>query len=111
MVLNGAGRIATDELDAFVVMPNHFHGILMINECRRGVLQYAPTNLKSPSQTIGAIVRGFKGATTKRINQLRNMPRQSVWQRNYYEHIIRDEDDLPAVAGPPIHRRQPGELG
>src|SRR3990167_2716340 len=56
MVLNEAGRVVADEckktpklrpnieLDAFVVMPNHFHGIVVINEPRRGVLQYAPTN-------------------------------------------------------------------
>ncbi|HND78647.1 MAG TPA: hypothetical protein PLN79_15280, partial [bacterium] len=68
----------------------------------RGVLQYAPTEntnpddmvnapFKSPSKTIGAIIRGFKSATTKRINQLRNTPRLPVWQRNYYEHIIRND--------------------
>lgn len=93
------------ELDEFIVMPNHFHGILVINNCmnvsrrgvlRRGVLQYAPTNagLRSPSQTIGAIIRGFKSAVTKSINLLRNTPGIPVWQRNYFEHIIRDEKEL-----------------
>lgn len=104
----------------FVVMPNHIHGILVIADddirrgtlqktdvdgggvMGRGVLQYAPTEntnpddmvnapFKSPSKTIGAIIRGFKSATTKRINQLRNTPRLPVWQRNYYEHIIRND--------------------
>ena len=93
-------------LDEFVVMPNHFHGIVVIAEPGRGVLQYAPTNeheqptrsntteLRSPSQTIGAIIRGFKSATAKRINELRGTPGAKIWQRNYYEHIIRNDDEL-----------------
>jgi REP element-mobilizing transposase RayT len=84
-------------LDEYGVMPNHFHGVLVINE-RRGVLQYAPTNvLRSPSQTIGAIIRGFKSAVTKRINQIRNTPGHPVWQRNYYEHVIRNEDGMNRI--------------
>jgi REP element-mobilizing transposase RayT len=105
MVLNDAGKIVRDEwlkteklrsnikCDGFIVMPNHFHGILVITESRRGVLQYAPTTLQSPSQTIGAIVRGFKSTVTKQINQLRQTPGQKLWHRNYYEHIIRNEND------------------
>ncbi|MEW5702245.1 MAG: transposase [Candidatus Zixiibacteriota bacterium] len=109
MRLNDTGRIVEDEWlhtptlrpqvapDTFVVMPNHFHAIVFITD-RRGVLQYAPTpRLASPSQTIGAIVRGFKGATTKRINAFRGTPGQPVWQRNYYEHVIRNDDDLHAT--------------
>ncbi len=69
--------------------------------CGRGVLQYAPstmhpnahvTEFKSPSQTIGAIVRGFKSAVTKQVNIMRKLPGIPVWQRNYYEHIIRDDE-------------------
>jgi REP element-mobilizing transposase RayT len=95
------------ELDLFVVMPNHLHIIVVIHshDGGRGVLQYAPTSyagttenqtsrLRSPSQTIGAIVRGFKSASTKRINELRKTPGAAVWQRNYFEHIIRDDESL-----------------
>lgn len=94
------------ELDEFVVMPDHFHAIIFIRD-RRGVLQHAParaaqvsempsvkTRLQSPSQTVGAIVRGFKGTTTKQINEMRRTPGLPVWQRNYYEHIIRNDEDL-----------------
>lgn len=87
------------ELDRYVIMPNHLHAIIMLN-CR-GVLQYAPTDtsgkLQSPSQTVGSIIRGFKSTVTKQINQLRNTPGSSVWQRNYYEHIIRNEDGLNRI--------------
>lgn len=85
------------ELDEYIIMPNHFHGVLFIKS--RGVLQYSPTKNKfhSPSQNIESIIRGFKSATTKRINQLRNMPENPVWQRNYYEHVIRSENELNCI--------------
>jgi putative transposase len=64
---------------------------------RRGVLQYAPTlhnmppqtpSFRSPSNTVGAIIRGFKSAATKRINILRDTPGFPLWQRNYFDRII-----------------------
>jgi len=87
-------------LDAFCVMPNHVHGIISITfefdpNCR-GVLQYAPTFV-SPSQTIGSIVRGLKSAVTKHINATCQTPGAPVWQRNYYEHVIRNETDLHRI--------------
>ena len=92
------------QLGEFIVMPNHFHGIIIINENRRGVLQYAPTDeyhssnaFRSPSQTVGSIVRGFKSAVTNKINRLRNLPGQPVWQRNYFEHIIRNDADMRRI--------------
>ena len=112
--LNAFGQIVKSEwintlsvrpqvgLDEYVVMPNHIHGILVTVNTGRGVLQYAPTARQgapfvSPSQTIGAIVRGFKSIATKRINALRHTPGMPVWQRNYYEEIIRDEHDLARI--------------
>lgn len=114
MRLNACGEIVHDEwaktstlrpnveLGEFVVMPNHFHAIVVITcrgVLRRGVLQYAPTDkLQSPSQTIGAIVRGFKSAAAKRINEHRATPGVPVWQRNYWEHIIRNEESANRIA-------------
>jgi len=122
LLLNDFGRAVAEEwlrtrelrpqieLDAYVVMPNHFHGILIVKENgkatddelpKRGVYQYAPTkhrNLaRSPSQTIGAVVRGFKSAVTTRINLRRGASGAPVWQRNYYEHVIRNENDLTRI--------------
>lgn len=114
MVLNEYGKIVEEEwlktkeirknidLDYYCVMPNHLHGIIIIENKIVGAnsnspLQYNYENKKkliSPSQTIGAIVRGFKGAVTKQINGLRNTPGNVVWQRNYFEHILRKENDL-----------------
>ncbi len=47
--------------------------------------------------SVGAIIGQFKSITAKRINTLRNVPGQPVWQRNYYERIIRDERALNAI--------------
>lgn len=94
--------------DEFVIMPNHVHGIIIITDKtdpgdtsktdRRGVSQYAPTiRFRSPSQTIGSIIRGFKSTATKQINILRKTPHLPIWQRNYYEHIIRGEGELNRI--------------
>ena len=85
-------------LDEFVVMPNHLHGIIVIIH---NVGAYCNTPLqnqfKSPSKTIGAIVRGFKSVATKEISKLNKTPGIPVWQRNYYEHIIRNENELTKI--------------
>jgi hypothetical protein len=52
----------------------------------------------SPTQTVGAIVRGFKSSATKQINILRATPQMPVWQRNYHEHIITSERFFNNVA-------------
>ncbi|MFH0772032.1 MAG: transposase [Candidatus Omnitrophota bacterium] len=81
------------ELDEFIVMPNHFHGIVIINES--GTARRAPTGFGKPvARSLSAIMRSFKSAVTKRINESRKMPGAQFWQRNYYEHVIRDDNDL-----------------
>jgi putative transposase len=54
-----------------------------------------PNNVAPDS--LGAIVRGFKAAVTRRINRLPDAPDHPVWQRNYYEHIIRNEESLNQI--------------
>ncbi len=117
MKLNNAGGIVKTEwlktreirknieLDVFVIMPNHIHGIIIIvDDDNVGAYRHTPlqnrhasTPFQSPSKTIGAIVRGFKSAVTKQINQIRNTPGLPVWQRNYWEHIIRNEIELNRI--------------
>ena len=112
MRLNNAGRVVEQcwrdiprhfmhvALDAFVVMPNHVHGIVVITDSV-GAKNFSPlpdgvaasqTPFLSPSRTIGSIIRGFKIGVTKWLRLNMNIP--TIWQRNYHEHIIRDEDDL-----------------
>ena len=92
------------ELDAFVIMPNHIHGIIFITDdvgaTHASPLQ-APPLRQTPrgpaSGSLGAIIGSFKSAATKRINALRDAPGAPLWQHNYYEHIIRHERALDAI--------------
>jgi REP element-mobilizing transposase RayT len=80
------------ELGDYVIMPNHFHAIVFITGNGRGDRPVTPTMPVGPnSQSIGALMAGFKCAVTRRINQHRHTPGNPVWQRNYWEHIIRTE--------------------
>ena len=91
--------------DEMVVMPNHIHGIMWINQSHdvRGAATLRPypqSNGKLQNvakNSLGAMVRGYKSAVTYRINAIRNSRGISVWQRNYYDHIIRDEDELRKI--------------
>jgi REP element-mobilizing transposase RayT len=76
-------------LDACVVMPNHLHGIVII-ETETDAGAGGGVQLRSPARTIGAVVRGFKAATTRQADT-------PLWQRNYYEHVIRDDRDLDRI--------------
>jgi len=116
MVLNELGKVverewlrATEirsnvELDEFIILPNHIHSIIVVNESNVGATCRSPEGegtsplRKGPrSASIGAILAGFKSAVTKRINELRCTPYTPVWQRNFYEHVIRNEDDLDEI--------------
>lgn len=128
MILNKYGEIAQQEwqntsnirdnvaLHEFVVMTNHFHCILDI-KFQKG--NNEPGKFQSPSQTVGAIIRGFKIATIKKIKdfilisdkenistgELQFAPTEKIknldfkiWQRNYYEHIIRNEESYERIS-------------
>ena len=108
-------RLHYVELGASVVMPNHFHGILFIHE-NAGATRQGQTRLPSdekPLQAItpegmdgsplprrpkpaslGAIIAQFKSRATKRIWKFPEFKGIPIWQRNYHEHIIRNEKDL-----------------
>ncbi|MCA1992467.1 MAG: transposase [Coleofasciculus sp. S288] len=75
------------ELDEFTIMPNHVHGIIILTdkttcEERHGLQE---------------IIRGFKTFSARRINKIRRLSGVGVWQRGYYEHIIRNEKSLMAI--------------
>ena len=79
-----------------VVMPNHFHGILMIDfDGSRGGSRTTPTTVKR--KPLGRLIGAFKTVSTKQINILPNTPGIPIWQRNYYERIIRDEREMDRV--------------
>ena len=85
-------------LDAFVIMPNHVHMIIQINDAASvgAGLRPAPTSATVPinRHSLSEIVRAFKSFSSRCINELRNTVGQPVWQRNYFERVIRNEDEL-----------------
>jgi REP element-mobilizing transposase RayT len=98
------------DLDTFVVMPNHVHfivflvGAVLAPPCssahapppeavplgKQGAASSAPT--KTP--TLGSIVRAFKSISAIEVNRLLERQGQPLWQRNYYERVIRDDGEL-----------------
>jgi REP element-mobilizing transposase RayT len=104
------------ELDAFCIMPNHAHGIIVLHEDGRGgsfssmgawqsqsVSGQASSDVNRETHPyvrkrhpLSEIVRAFKSFSARRINVLRKTPGIPVWQRNYYEHVIRNEKDYQA---------------
>ena len=84
-------------LDAFVVMPNHLHGIIFIEESNVGATGWSPSRSGPRRRSLGSFLSGFKSATTRQINELRQTPGLLVWQRNYYEHVIRNEQSLNRI--------------
>lgn len=95
-------------LHEFVIMPNHVHGIIQLvgAHCMRPNGTHPHEYADSDGQpgrvqrapTLGDVVRGFKSSVTKRLNALSGTSGQRFWQRNYYEHIIRDEDAYLKIA-------------
>jgi putative transposase len=95
-------------LDEFVIMPKRIHGIIVLNDTvgerhtvplqpdtkRKHVKQFG----KPVSGSIPTIVRSFKSAATRHIYNLRESTGNPVWQRNHYEHIIRNENALHRIS-------------
>ena len=101
------------ELDEWVLMPNHLHGIVWIKnqaeDQKKGLhseglhsqglhsqgLRIEKICLKSRS--LGSFINGFKCSVTRCINRIRNNSDIPFWQRNYYESVIRDEQHLSNI--------------
>ncbi|MFV0346436.1 MAG: transposase [Bacteroidales bacterium] len=125
MILNDAGKIAEKcwneipnhfpkvSLHRHIIMPNHIHGIIEIVGANQyspkipgekypvRANQHSPQNPRSPSQTIGSMVRGFKIGVTMWFRK--NVPTRfpvgrRVWQRDYYEHIIRNDESYQKIS-------------
>ena len=114
------------KLDTFVVMPNHFHGIILIEVDYKAIVRatrLSASNTRGtneiladqmidnlggspqqarrphgpPTNSLGAMIGQFKSRATKRIWTLPGMNRHPIWQRNYYEHIIRNEQEYQRI--------------
>jgi len=102
-----AKRYPNVVLDEWTVMANHLHGIIVITDgaggsrtarvvvdsnCRGGS-RTAPTKRKP----LGRLVGAFKTMSTDRVNEMRGTPGSLLWQRDFYDHIIRNEDELNKI--------------
>ena len=113
MLLSDAGKVVSEcwndlpnhyqhiELGEFIVMPNHVHGIVVITGSAEGLTSKKPQAGFKPAPTarhsLSEVIRGFKTFSGRRINRLTNSTGQPVWQRNFYEHVIRDETSLHTI--------------
>jgi len=107
-VSNEAGEIVTDiwmdltkrfsslSLDEFVVMPNHFHGILLFADAFGSCATSKP-GAASGAPTLGTVLRAFKSLSAIAVNKTIGRQGVSLWQRNYYERVIRDEQELDVL--------------
>ena len=89
------------DIDAFVVMPNHVHGIIVL-ESEPGQAPGAALTDQGSTMSLGDVVHRFKSLTTAQYRHgvktkgWRTFPRQ-LWQRDYYEHVIRNEEELNRI--------------
>jgi putative transposase len=107
LVLNEAGaavqrvwvglplRFPQVKLDAFVVMPNHVHGIIILQASASTTA--TEQDAASSAPTLGRVMRAFKSISAIRVNGVLSRSECPVWQRNYYEHVVRGETDLHRI--------------
>jgi len=115
MILNDVGKIIDEEwnrtieirknvdLDYYVVMPNHFHGIIIIKDVetsRRDVSReqetgHRPVSTNLKADSLGSIIGQFKSICTKRIRK--SGIERFKWQPRFYDHIIRNESDFRRI--------------
>jgi putative transposase len=111
MILDDAGKIANScwlqipehfpdaFLHEYIVMPNHIHGIIELRKSPVGVENFQPRRheyQKIIPHSIGSIVRGFKIGVTKWFRN--NTDIEKIWQRDYYEHIIRNAHSYERIS-------------
>ncbi|MDD5732004.1 MAG: transposase [Patescibacteria group bacterium] len=117
MILNNLGKIIEEEIlktmeirkeldvDIFSIMPNHLHLIISLSDVYydpvetngRSSLQYGENKFCMKPKSVSSFVAGFKSAATKRINILRETPKQLVFQDGYHEHIIRNQQSYDEI--------------
>ena len=87
------------ETDAWVVMPNHVHGVIIIADPRVGATHASP--LQHPpgprKRSLGTIVGAYKFAVSEHVNRSGHPSSLPIWQRNYYDHVIRDDVALDRI--------------
>jgi len=84
-------------LDAFIVMPNHVHGIVLLHRRKSNTQTGAASSAPTKPAAVGDILRAFKSESAIRVNAILKRSARPVWQRNYFEHIIRSTSGLDKI--------------
>ena len=87
-------------LDAWVLMPDHFHALLWIENDSTSSEPIIPRFGYRVPRSLGSLVAGWKSSATSRVYEMRETrgwPLVQIWQRNYHDHILRDESELPLI--------------
>ena len=82
-------KYPTVSIEKYVVMPDHIHLLILFNGDDGGT--------GNPSPTIGTVIGWFKYQTTKAVNDYRKTTAERFWQRSYYDHVIRNEQDFAEI--------------
>jgi len=80
-------------LDSFVIMPNHIHGIIVIDNKNVGGNGFKPF----PTHGLPEMIRGFKTFSSRRINERILGKNRFAWQKSFYDHILRSEKSLGLI--------------
>jgi len=104
VVLNEMGKIvdshwanipahyANVSLDEYIIMLDHLHGLIIVSEINAGAMNGAPT-----AKSLANIISCFKAGVTRELGKSRLIVRYPIWQRIYYEHVVRSQDELNEI--------------
>jgi REP element-mobilizing transposase RayT len=118
MILNTTGRIVEEEwqrtellcahldINPYVIMPNHFHAIVVIHEKEplvTDLTRQVPTGSnrqysKPVRDSLSTIIASFKAAVTRRMSNVQDKDNQPIWQSRFYDHIIRNEQEFELIS-------------
>ena len=84
------------DIDAFVIMPNHIHGVLIVSDPGVSVAPQHAVALRRPA-ALSAVVRSFKAAVTREVRALGILAGQRFWQPNYYDRVVRNDHELNRI--------------
>ena len=95
--LDLAKRFETVELDSYVVMPDHFHGIIHLNPTVP--IRRKPSGQSPSRPTLMAVIGAFLSLSTIEVNRSQSTPGQKLWQRSFYERVVRNDRELDKFRG------------
>jgi len=90
-------RRAGVDLDIMQVMPNHVHAIIVMTRADKADTALSGQDGANRPDSLGAVVGNVKTVCTRRVNKMQETPGVPLWQRNYWEHIVRDEKELARI--------------